>query len=312
MMALLRGARRLATASLLSVCGAFALVQSAIADPVTVRHAQGETTLAAAPGKVFVFDLSALDALDALGVPVAGVPAGPKPERLKTYDSGKVAKVGTLFEPDLEAIAAAEPDLILIGGRSAPKYRDLERFAPTIDLTTNPKDMFGSAIENLETLGRIFGKQKEAASVAEEMRAAAAALSAKARTAGTALVVLTTGGRLSAYGPGSRFGVLYETFGFYPAAKALGGGPHGQPISYEFLLETNPDWLFVVDRDAAIGAGGEAAAAMLDNGIVQRTKAWMEKRVVYLNGPDWYLASGGPNSLLRAIRQIDAAVDGGS
>lgn len=299
------------SAFLLCAVAALPGASSAAAEPVTVRHTLGETTIEATPAKVFVFDLSALDALDRLGAPVAGVPGGPKPERLKKYDGGATAKIGTLFEPDLEAIVAGGPDLILIGGRSAPKYQELAKLAPTLDMTTDPKDMFGSSTRNLDTLGRIFGKEKEAAAAVDEMRAAAAALNTKAGKAGNALIILTTGGKISAYGPGSRFGVIHKTFGFAPAAKDLAEGPHGQPISYEFILETDPDWLFVVDRDAAIGREGGAASALLDNEIVRRTKAWKEKHIVYLDPADWYLASGGPNSLLRAIAQISKAVDGG-
>lgn len=48
-----------------------------------------------------------------------------------------------------------------------------------------------------------------------------ATLKTRAATAGTGLIVLTTGGKVSAYGPGSRFGVLHDSFGIQPAVAKL-------------------------------------------------------------------------------------------
>lgn len=48
---------------------------------------------------------------------------------------------------------------------------------------------------------------------------------------------------MSTYGPGSRFGVLHDDYGTVPAAEDLKPGKssnHGQAISFEFILETNP------------------------------------------------------------------------
>ncbi len=96
----------------------------------------------------------------------------------------------------------------------------------------------------------------------------------KAANKGTGLLILTSGGKISAYGPGSRFGVLHDSFGVKPAAPDLSIGNHGQPVSSEFILETNPDWLFVIDRDAAIGREGNSAKQVLDNELVRQTNAW--------------------------------------
>src|SRR5690606_498047 len=124
-------------------------------------------------------------------------------------------------------------------------------------------------------------------------------LRAEAKDAGRVLVVLTTGGRMSAHGPGSRFGVIYDGYGLTPAVEGLDTGNHGQSISHEFILETNPDWLFVVDRDAAIGREGTSASQFLDNELVRQTTAWSQDQVVYLDPVGWYLVGGG----LTAVKQ---------
>ncbi|CAM5772030.1 siderophore ABC transporter substrate-binding protein [Bosea minatitlanensis] len=280
----------------------------ALAEPIKIAHAKGETTLPATPRKVIVFDLASLDTLDALGVSVAGVPGGNRPRYLAKYDADSYAKVGTLFEPNYEAVAAVGPDLIIVGGRSGAKYEQLAKLAPTIDLTSDAKDPYGSVQRNVATLGRIFGKEGEAKARLDRLQGSVDALKAKAPSVGKGLLVLTTGGKMSAYGPGSRFGLLHE-FGVAPAVTDLKVGRHGQPVSFEFIRKANPDWLFVIDRDAAIGREG-AAAKLLDNELVAQTTAWKKKQVVYLDPVNWYLVGGGLTAMQATVDQLVQAFAG--
>src|SRR5690606_23475355 len=109
-----------------------------------VKHAQGETDIDGVPQKVIVFDLAAVDTLDALGVEIDGLPTGILPPYLQKYAGSNTTNVGTMFEPDFEAVAAMEPDLIIVGGRSAPKYAELSKLAPTINLTVDRTNFFAS------------------------------------------------------------------------------------------------------------------------------------------------------------------------
>lgn len=282
---------------------------TALAADITVKHAQGETTVPASPAKVVTFDLAVLDTLDALGVKVSGVPTVKLPDYLSKFSGTEYTKVGTLFEPDFEAVNAAEPDLIIVGGRSAAKYPELAKIAPTIDMTIDAKHFIAGVEKNTTTLGEIFGKEKEAAAEIDTLRASIASLKEKAATKGKGLLILTSGGKMSAYGPGSRFGILHDEFGVVPANPNISVGNHGQPISFEFIRETNPDWLFVIDRDAAIGREGTTAQALLDNELVGETNAWKNKQVVYLNGANWYLIAGGLTSLKQTVDQLSTAFD---
>lgn len=289
---------------------ATALASGANAADVTVKHAQGETTVATNPEKVVVFDFATLDNLDRLGVKIIGVPGSIAfPEYLKKYDGADYTKVGTLFEPDYEAVNAAEPDLIIVGGRSAAKYGELAKIAPTIDLTVPAKEFISGTEANIEKLGQIFGKETEAKAEVDKLNSELAALKEKTKGKGKGLMILTSGGKISAYGPGSRFGVLHDSFGVEPAAPDLSVGNHGQPVSSEFILETNPDWLFVLDRDAAIGREGTSAKQLLDNELVRQTNAWKNDQVVYLNAQNWYLVGGGLGALHNTIQQLSAAFD---
>ncbi len=287
----------------LALCAAPAWAQT------TVSHLKGETTVPAQPKSVLVFDLASLDTLQALGVDVKGVPNSKFPPSLAKFGDARYAKIGTLFEPDLEAVNAARPDLLIIGGRSSAKYADLAKLAPTIDMTVDAKNYLPSVYKNAETLGRIFGKQAQAQALVAKAQAAIKDLNQHAASAGKGLVVLTTGGKMSAYGPGSRFGVIHDGFGIAAAQPKLATTNHGQAISNEFLLQTNPDWLFVIDRDAAIGREGSSAQKLLDNELVRQTTAWKKQQVVYLNAANWYSLGGAGIAALQAnVDQIATAL----
>lgn len=292
------------------VAGALALLPAAVAaaQEIVIKHTQGELTLPAMPQKVLVFDMATLDNLDALGVEVAGVPGAKYPPALAKYEDASYAKIGSLFEPDFEAVNAADADLIIVGGRSSAKYGELAKIAPTIDLTTDAQDFIATARNNVETLGRIFGKETEAAAQLAALDTSVAEAREAASTAGNGLLVLTTGGKMSAYGPGSRFGVLHSEYGITPAHEGLDTANHGQAVSFEFILETNPDWLFVIDRDSAIGREGVSASKFLDNELVGQTTAWKNGQVVYLNSANWYLVGGGITALRANADQIAKAL----
>lgn len=307
-----RARRWLARTGVALALGAATAVAAAQAT-VPVKHARGETAVPAKPAKTVVMDLAVLDTLHALGVEVTGVPSVAKlPPQLEQYADKRYLKVGTMFEPNYEVIHAAAPQVIFVAGRSAPKYDELAKLAPTVDLTVNAKDLVGSVTRNTETLAAIYGKQDAAKQKLDALRASISDLNAKAAGAGTALIVLTTGGKMSAYGPGSRFGVIHDAFGVKPATTGLSVSNHGQAISFEFIAQTDPDWLFVIDRDAAIGREGVSAQRMLDNELVRQTKAWKNKHVVYLNGYNWYLmGSAGLTAMQQNVDEIARALAAG-
>ncbi len=276
---------------------------------IEIEHAKGITKLEGMPKKVVVFDLASIDVLDALGVPVAGVPRGPKPDYLAKYDGPSYPKVGTLWEPDYEELNALSPDLVVVGLRSGPRYDAVSKMVPTIDMTVDATDIIGSAKLRARALAKLFGKETEAEMRIAKLDAAVAVVRGKADAAGTGLIVLTTGGRLSAFGSKSRFGVIHDTFNIKPAAPEVKVGMHGQPIAFEFIRKVDPDWLFVLDRDAAIGARGQPARQLLDNELVRETKAWRKGQVVYLDSASFYLVNGGLTSLQRMVDQIGTALD---
>lgn len=271
---------------------------------VVIEHAQGSTTVPVNPKKVITFDLASLDTLDALDVPVTGVAKGNLPSYLDKYNGDEYVNAGTLFEPDFEAVNAAEPDLIVVANRSAKAYGELSKIAPTVDLTLDWTSFKSSFVTNTEKLGTIFDKQDEVKAALADIDTKISKAKESATDAGRGLIVLTSAGEVTAFGPGSRFGWLHDEFGVTPAIADVEAATHGDPVSFEFILKTNPDWLFVVDRDAATGEGTETAKEVLDNEVVARTTAWSKQQVVYLDPAPWYIVMSGLTAVNQMIDQV--------
>lgn len=302
--------RRLAAAAscvlLLAACGAPG--QSAPAtSTVAITHAQGTTDVPQNPERVVVLDHSSLGTLDQFGVePVAVAKGGVLPTHLTKYADDRYADVGTLQEPNLEKIAEADPDLIVIAARTAESYPELAKIAPTIDMSVDPKRSFEAAKENAVKLGTIFGTSEQVTQALAELDADVEKARSLGAEAGDALIVMVSGGKLSAYGPGSRFGLIHDTLGIEPAAQVKADGRHGEVISFEFIAEADPDIIYVIDRDAAIGQDGKAAAEVLDNDLVNATKAAKTQRIIPLDGSRWYLAGAGLNDLAAMVDDVSA------
>ena len=271
------------------------------AGSVKVQTAHGEAVVPQNPERVAVYDLGAVDTLSKLGVKIG---ASVDSQNLAYLEAPlkDAVKAGTLFEPNYEALNAYNPQLIVIGSRMAKdKVSDeLAKLAPTIDMTAQTDNMKESAKARIDAYGRIFGKQAEADALKAEIDKTFADAKAAAQGKGKGLVILVNAGKLSAFGPDSRLGGwIHRDIGVPPADEAIKEGSHGQPVSFEYIKEKNPDWLFVLDRSAAIGEEGQAAREVLNNPLVAQSTAWKKGQVVYLP-PETYLAAGGAQELLNA------------
>ena len=94
---------------------------------------------------VAVFDSAAVDTLDKLGIKLAGLPSNLYLRELSHLKDGATV-VGDIFEPDLEALSALAPDLIILGGRSSTK----------VDATTQVAAMSGRYQDEMQGIARAF------------------------------------------------------------------------------------------------------------------------------------------------------------
>lgn len=290
---------------LTALCVAAAVAAPALAEELTVDTFRGAAEVPALPETIVVLDVAAVDTIDALGVSIAAVPNSLYLPSLD-HVAETAAPVGSLFEPDFEAIANLGPDLIIAGGRSSKQTEMLARIAPTVDMTIEADDHVAQALARLDTYGEIFGRQDKAAELHAAFEDKLAATRAAVEGKGNALIVLTNGPKVSAYGTGSRFGWIHTALGLPEAHEGVDVQTHGEAISFEFINEVNPDWLIVIDRGAAIGAEGASAQATLDNELVAQTTAWETGQVIYPDPAALYIAGGGIQSMSRVLDQLSA------
>lgn len=259
------------------------------------------------PQKVVVFDNGSLDTLDALGVGDRVIGAATKnlPSYLDKYKD--VESAGGIKEPDLEKINQLQPDLIIISGRQSDYKEELAKIAPTLYLAVDTKEPWESVQQNVNALAEIFGKEdkakEELATLTKEIEETKEKAS---KLEQTALVTLVNEGQLSAYGSGSRFGLVHDVFGFKQADDQIEASTHGQSVSYEYILEKNPGILFVVDRTKAIG-GDDSKDNVSANELVAHTDAGKNDQVISLQPDVWYLSGGGLESMKLMIKDVNQA-----
>ncbi len=119
---------------------------------------------------------------------------------------------------------------------------------------------------------------------------------------------MTNDGSLSAYGLGSRFGIIHDVLEVKPADETIEVSKHGMEASYEYLAKVDPDILFVVDR-TVIAGGSTTADKTLDNELVLGTKAAKNNAIITLDAECWYLSSGGINSMQVMVSEVEAAIN---
>lgn len=262
------------------------------------------------PEKVVVFDIGVLDTIAFLGEQdhVIGFPKTTVPNYLSEFEAEQYENLGSLKEPEFEKIHAAQPDLIIISGRQMELYDQFKEIAPTIYIDIDTHNYLASFEKNAKLIGEIFGKEDkieaELASLNDEIDNIKGIVEEANETA---LIVLGTEGKISAYGPASRFGIIHDVFGVTPVDENIEDSTHGQSITFEYILETNPNIIYVIDRDSAIGMESSVKESF-ENDIVQKTDAYKNGRITYLDGEIWYLAGGGLQSLHMMIEEIAQSI----
>ncbi|SDJ06328.1 siderophore ABC transporter substrate-binding protein [Natribacillus halophilus] len=275
-------------------------------EEITVEHELGETTVPVDPDSVVSFDFGVTDSVRALDGNISGIPkADNVPDYLSEFESDEYEDIGSLFEPNFELINEMQPEIIFISDRTSEHYEELSEIAPTVFLGRDEENYMETFEENMQTLGEIFDAEDEVNSHLNDIQALIDDVHERAsESEETGLILQADEGDASAYGPGSRFGIIHDELGVTPADADIDAANHGQNVSFEYISETDPDYLFVMDRGATIGE--EASLDFVTgNELVERTSALQNDNVIQLDGDYWYLSDGGLESVKEMIAQID-------
>lgn len=273
-----------------------------------IPHVQAAKSEPATPQKVVSFDLAQIDTLDYLGVQVLGVPKMHTIGYLSKFQADDYVNVGSMFEPDFETIASLEPDIIILGARTQSKVKMMQRIAPTFDSTVFGQNYIEQFYQITEDIAALVDRKALADLAIESIKEQVADIKANANQAGTVMFVMTTGGKMTVFGPGSRFDWLYSELGFKPAGGQNSLSHHGDPVSFEYLRKLNPDILLILDRDIAIGKDTGMASQLLENDIIKSLSAYQNNKVILLDGYAWYTVGTGITAMKKTLAQIQKSI----
>ena len=266
---------------------------------VEVTDIHGTVTVPVNPKTVVALDNRTFETLSDWGIKLAAVPKGVMPADSLYVADSEVQDIGNHSEPNLEIIAAADPELVIVGQRFASYYEDIKKLVPNaavVDLSFQVSKEAGKSGESFVnglkdstiTLGKIFNKNEEAEKLTADFDQAIEKAKSAYNGTDKIMSVVVSGGDIGFSAPlsGRVWGPLYEVFGWTSALEVSGATSdhQGDDISVEAIAQSNPDWIFVLDRDAAISSTKDAVPAqdVINNSpALQNTTAITEGHVVY-------------------------------
>ncbi|MGW5120138.1 ABC transporter substrate-binding protein [Streptomyces noursei] len=219
-----------------------------------VRTAAGEVTVPDAPHRVVVLDTAELDSALTLGVtPVGATRSDVASGFLDYLPQDKLAgikDVGKIGAPNLEAIAALKPDLILTNKvRDGQRYADLSKIAPTVMTDSTGYPWKQNFAVHAAALNKIPEAKRTVAAYRAHAERVTTALGgpAKARALRTNVVRFVEGADTRIYGCQSYIGTVLDDLGTGPTA-VVDGARNG------LMVEVSPEQITKADADAVFYA----------------------------------------------------------
>ncbi|PJJ30608.1 siderophore ABC transporter substrate-binding protein [Lacrimispora celerecrescens] len=266
---------------------------------VEIKDIHGLVTVPVNPQKVISLDNRTYETLSDWGIELVAAPKGVMPADSPYVTDESVLDIGNHREPNLEIIAASDPDLVIVGQRFASYYEEIKKLVPNavvIDLNFDVSEEADTPGENLVNglkdstvaLGKIFNKNKEAEQLTADFDQAIEAAKSAYNGTDTIMSVVVSGGNIGFSAPhsGRVWGPMYEVFGWVPALDIdnTTSDHQGDDISVEAIAQSNPDWIFVLDRDAAVSSTTDAVPAqdVIDQSpALKNVTAVTEGHIVY-------------------------------
>lgn len=240
--------------------------------PVTVEGTNGEITIDDRPVRIVSLSPTATEDLFAIGAGEQVIAVDDQsnypPEAPMTELSG--------FEPNAEAIAGYEPDLVVF----ATEPGDLGSALETLGVTALQLDAAPAlevAYEQIEQLGLATGHSVEAETLVADMRSQVDELVAGADPSAALSFYYELDDTYYSVTSETFIGQLFELLGLENIADAAGRGSGGYPqLSGEYIIESDPDLIFLADTkccgqspETVSGRPGwDQIAAVSDGGVV--------------------------------------------
>ncbi|AET61964.1 iron iii dicitrate transport protein [Paenibacillus terrae HPL-003] len=287
------------------------------AGPVKVKHNRGEITLDSPAKRVVVLEWTFTEDMVALGVQPIG---NADNAGYKQYVSSEAAldssvtDVGTRNEPNLEAIAALKPDLIIsnVDGNAAI-YDQLKAIAPTVEYSLNSGKGYDydKMVEIFNNIAVALGKEDKAKQVLKELDQHYAQAKEKLAAAGKAdfHYILTqaftyqNAASLRMFADNSVVVGTLAKIGLANDWKPAKLEPYGfSTVGIESLSAVqDSNFLYIVQPDDDV-----FGAALKSNSVWNGLNFVKEKRTYALDSKTWTF--GGPVSSKALVDTVVAAI----
>jgi iron complex transport system substrate-binding protein len=240
--------------------------------PVTVAATNGDVTITERPGRIVSLSPALTEIVFAVGAgdQVRAV------DELSTFPAEAPVTDLSGFTPNVEAIVAQEPDLVILSDDIDGVVGTLEGLdIPVLHLAAAPG--LDEVYAQIEAVGAATGHPGEAAALVDDMKTEIKAVVDP--TVGSGLTYYHELDPTALYSVTSQtfIGQLYGLFGLENVADAAdpNGESGGYPqLSEEYIVESDPDFIFVTDccgdtaQSVAERPGWEDMTAVRSNSIV--------------------------------------------
>jgi len=308
----------------LSACGggdaADAADDNATTIEITDNH--GTVTVPTSATSVVATDNRVFQTLDEWGIELSAAAVSlMDPERSYTTDDS-IVDLGNHIEPDLESLVAVQPDVVINGQRFASYYEDITGLVPdaaVVELDPRDGEDFAAELKRqTEVLGQIFGHEEDAQALIDAFDASIERVKAAYDSEQTVMSVITSGSDINYSAPsvGRTLGPVFDILGLTPSIEApedSSGVDTGDDISVEAIADSNPDWILVMDRDAAVSANsGEnytpANELLADSEALKNVTAVKDGNIVYM--PQYTYLNEGIQTYTTFFNSIADAMEG--
>jgi len=292
----------------------------------TITDAEGtKVTVPADPQRIVALSEPTLDGLVALHITPVGATAGRGQSTVPEYladDLKEVPILGSIAQPNYEAIAAAKPDLILVDGTSinnnATAIKTLRAIGPTVVAGYAGGDWRSNFTIVADAVDRVDAGKQVIAAYDTHVAAVKAKLGAYADK--TFSIVRWQGGAPSVILKELLAGQALTDLGLKrPASQDKNGPGHSDPVSLENLDQIDADYMFFGTLGgSSVGnrnAGGTSDVAAAEKALAQakrvpgfdRLNAVEHGHVIPVDGSVW-TSTGGPVLMDDIISDVESAL----
>ncbi len=274
--------------------------------PMEVVNGEGEIIMAELPlnpKKIVCLNYDSIDILDRLGMGdriVGMIKGDTTPKHLKKYDEDpSIVDLGSMEEPNMQALAELKPHIIFSSASTGKLYAEFTAIAPTMMVSVDAKDGFFKGVKSTAIKhGTLLKKEKDIEKILGVIEQKMERLRQKndGRSAIQAIFVdeklHILGGKPVEGKPNSR--VLIADLGFDNKAEDFDSN-NKDVTAYDYILEKNPEFLFVLDKNTIThGESAKAKDVLPTQEKLVQAAAVKEGKLIFLSPENtWYLNSGG-------------------